>query len=186
MTKCANGSQHVRAGGLTGDFRVGQPGACHLGGPRHGCREASWRRRSWCRHPRARWQIHQHQFTCALRSAALRLTSMAPSEPDPAPLVAGVGPTYGAAGVLSSCDADAWNSAPISDPAQRRKGGTCREEQSHGWIVRRRGAPIRLGPPAALSVALCALFAAAPAARRSGYAEAQRGHACGRSRSGRG
>ena len=66
--------EHVRAGGLIGDFRAGNGGACHLAAPvldRAGTVVAALSVQA----PRARWQIHKHDFTCALRRAALRLTS---------------------------------------------------------------------------------------------------------------
>jgi DNA-binding IclR family transcriptional regulator len=66
---------HVRAGGLIGDFRAGNGGACDLAAPimdAAGLVVAALSVQA----PRARWQIHRHGFTCALRSAALRLTSM--------------------------------------------------------------------------------------------------------------
>jgi DNA-binding IclR family transcriptional regulator len=66
--------EHVRAGGLIGDFRAGNGGACHLAAPivdAAGLVVAALSVRA----PRTRWQIHKHEFTCALRTAALRLTS---------------------------------------------------------------------------------------------------------------
>jgi DNA-binding IclR family transcriptional regulator len=67
--------EHVRAGGLIGDFRAGNGGACDLAAPimdAAGLVAAALSVQA----PRARWQIHRHGFTRAVRSAALRLTSL--------------------------------------------------------------------------------------------------------------
>jgi IclR family transcriptional regulator, KDG regulon repressor len=66
--------EHVRAGGMIGDFRAGNGGACHLATPIVDATGAVVAALS-VQAPRARWQVHQHEFTCALRSAARRLTS---------------------------------------------------------------------------------------------------------------
>ena len=67
--------EHVRAGGLIGDFRAGNGGACHLAAPIMDAAGSVVAALS-VQAPRARWQIHNREFTCALRRAALRLTSM--------------------------------------------------------------------------------------------------------------
>jgi DNA-binding IclR family transcriptional regulator len=67
--------EHVRAGGLIGDFRAGNGGACDLAAPIMDARRSLVAALS-VQAPRTRWQIHSHEFTCALRCAALRLTSM--------------------------------------------------------------------------------------------------------------
>ena len=66
--------EHVRAGGMIGDFRAGNGGACYLAAPIVDAAGAVLAALS-VQAPRARWQVHKHEFTCALRSAALRLTS---------------------------------------------------------------------------------------------------------------
>jgi DNA-binding IclR family transcriptional regulator len=67
--------EHVRAGGLIGDFRAGNGGACDLAAPIVDAAGSVVAALS-VQAPRAHWQIHKHEFTCALRRAALRLTSM--------------------------------------------------------------------------------------------------------------
>jgi DNA-binding IclR family transcriptional regulator len=74
---------HVRAGGMIGDFRAGNGGACSLAAPIVDAAGAVVAALS-VQAPRARWQVHKHEFTRALRSAALRLTSSL-SKPDRAP-----------------------------------------------------------------------------------------------------
>jgi IclR family transcriptional regulator, KDG regulon repressor len=66
--------EHVRAGGLIGDFRAGNGGACYLAAPITDATGAVVAALS-VQAPRARWQMHRHDFTFALRSAAVRLTS---------------------------------------------------------------------------------------------------------------
>jgi DNA-binding IclR family transcriptional regulator len=66
--------EHVRAGGMIGDFRAGNGGACYLAAPVVDAAGAVVAALS-VQAPRARWQVHKHEFTRALRSAALRLTS---------------------------------------------------------------------------------------------------------------
>jgi DNA-binding IclR family transcriptional regulator len=66
--------EHVRAGGLIGDFRAGNGGACHVAAPIVDAAGSVVAALS-VRAPRTRWQVHKHEFTCALRSAALHLTS---------------------------------------------------------------------------------------------------------------
>ncbi len=66
--------EHVRAGGMIGDFRAGNGGACYLAAPIVDAAGAVVAALS-VQAPRARWQVHKREFTCALRSAALRLTS---------------------------------------------------------------------------------------------------------------
>jgi IclR family KDG regulon transcriptional repressor len=66
--------EHVRAGGMIGDFRAGNGGACYLAAPIVDAAGAVVAALS-VQAPRARWQVHKHEFTRALRSAALRLTS---------------------------------------------------------------------------------------------------------------
>ena len=75
--------EHVRAGGLIGDFRAGNGGECYLAAPILDAAGAVVAALS-VQAPRARWQVHKHEFTRALRSAALRLTSRA-SRADRAP-----------------------------------------------------------------------------------------------------
>jgi DNA-binding IclR family transcriptional regulator len=67
---------HVRAGGLIGDFRAGNGGACQLAAPimdAPGSVVAALSVQAL----RSRWQIHKHEFICAVRGAALRLASVA-------------------------------------------------------------------------------------------------------------
>jgi DNA-binding IclR family transcriptional regulator len=66
--------EHVRSGGLIGDFRAGNGGACHLAAPIVDAEGSVVAALSVCA-PRTRWQIHKREFTCALRAAALRLTA---------------------------------------------------------------------------------------------------------------
>jgi DNA-binding IclR family transcriptional regulator len=73
--------EHVLAGGLIGDFR-GE--ACDLAAPIIDTPGSVLAALS-VRAPRIRWQVHKREFTCALRAAALRLTSS----------VAGTRPAYG-------------------------------------------------------------------------------------------
>jgi DNA-binding IclR family transcriptional regulator len=61
--------ERVRSGGLIGDFRAGNGGACHLAAPIVDARGSVVAALS-VRAPRTRWQIHKHEFTCALRTAA--------------------------------------------------------------------------------------------------------------------
>jgi DNA-binding IclR family transcriptional regulator len=75
--------EHVRAGGMIGDFRAGNGGACYLAAPILDAGGAVVAAVS-VQAPRARWQVHKHEFTCALRSATLRLTSRV-SEAEHAP-----------------------------------------------------------------------------------------------------
>jgi DNA-binding IclR family transcriptional regulator len=67
--------EHVRAGGLLGDFRAGNGGTCHLAAPIMDAAGSVLAALS-VQAPRARWQIHKQEFTCALRSAARQLTSL--------------------------------------------------------------------------------------------------------------
>jgi DNA-binding IclR family transcriptional regulator len=69
---------HVRAGGMIGDFRAGNGGTCDLAAPIVDATGSVVAALS-VRAPRARWQVHKHEFTRALRGAALRLTSMVAS-----------------------------------------------------------------------------------------------------------
>jgi IclR family KDG regulon transcriptional repressor len=66
--------EHVSAGGLIGDFRAGNGGACYLAAPIMDAAVSVVAALS-VQAPRARWQVHKHEFTCALRHAARRLTS---------------------------------------------------------------------------------------------------------------
>jgi DNA-binding IclR family transcriptional regulator len=66
--------EHVRAGGLIGDFRAGNGGTCHLAAPIMDARGSVVAALS-VQAPRSRWQIRKHEFTCALHRAALLLTS---------------------------------------------------------------------------------------------------------------
>jgi DNA-binding IclR family transcriptional regulator len=65
--------EHVRAGGLIGDFRAGNGGACSMAAPIVDAAGSVVAALS-VQAPRARWQIHKHEFTSALRSAAVRLS----------------------------------------------------------------------------------------------------------------
>jgi DNA-binding IclR family transcriptional regulator len=91
--------EHVRAGGMIGDFRAGNGGACSLAAPIVDAAGAVLAALS-VQAPRARWQVHKHEFTCALRTAALRLTSSL-SKPDRAPSRS-VGYAYGNSRRLSA------------------------------------------------------------------------------------
>jgi IclR family transcriptional regulator, KDG regulon repressor len=75
--------EHVRAGGMIGDFRAGNGGACSMAAPIVDAAGAVVAALS-VQASRARWQVHRHEFTHALRNAALRLTSRA-SRSDHAP-----------------------------------------------------------------------------------------------------
>jgi DNA-binding IclR family transcriptional regulator len=66
--------EHVRAGGLIGDFRAGNFGVCQLAAPITDAAGSVVAALS-VQALRARWQIHRHRFISALRSAALRLTA---------------------------------------------------------------------------------------------------------------
>jgi IclR family transcriptional regulator, KDG regulon repressor len=70
--------EHVRAGGLIGDFRAGEArGCCLVAAPvfgTAGCVVAALSMRA----PRARWQIHRHELIRALREAAVSLTDARP------------------------------------------------------------------------------------------------------------
>jgi DNA-binding IclR family transcriptional regulator len=66
--------ERVRAGGLIGDFRPGNGGACHLAAPIFDAAGSVVAALS-VQTPRARWHARKHEFIRALRDAARRLTA---------------------------------------------------------------------------------------------------------------
>jgi DNA-binding IclR family transcriptional regulator len=77
--------EHVRAGGLIGDFRPGEAGdSCLVAAPvpdAAGCVVAALSMRA----PRARWQVHRRELIRELRDGAGRLTPAARDESGNAP-----------------------------------------------------------------------------------------------------
>jgi IclR family KDG regulon transcriptional repressor len=67
--------EHVQAGGMIGDFRAGKGGACSMAAPIMDAAGVVVAALS-VQASRARWQVHEREFTRALRSAAHRLSSV--------------------------------------------------------------------------------------------------------------